>query len=59
VGTRVPDEQGNENLVLAARNNPKLKTVDALAVNVYDVVAREHILVSEAALTTLVEVLTR
>lgn len=53
------DSQGNNNLQLASRNNPKLKAVDALAVNVYDVVDREHVILSEAALSTLVEVLTK
>lgn len=53
------DSRDNENLVRASRNNPQLKTVDALAVNVYDVVDRDHVLFSEAALTTLVEVLSR
>jgi ribosomal protein L4 len=53
------DSMGNEKLVLAARNNPRLKAVDALAVNVYDVVDRHHLVLSESALTALVEVLTR
>lgn len=53
------DRHDNENLTLAARNNPRLKTVDALAVNVYDVVGRGHVLVSEDALGRLVEVLDR
>jgi large subunit ribosomal protein L4 len=51
------DRFDNENLSLAARNNPKLKTVDALAVNVYDVVDRTHLVFSEEALNRLVEVL--
>ena len=51
------DSQENVNLVLASRNNPRLKTVDALAVNVYDVVDRHHLVFSEAALNTLLEVL--
>jgi large subunit ribosomal protein L4 len=55
----VVDERDNRNLELAARNNPKLKTVDALAVNVYDVVGRPHLVFSEQALTRLVEVLER
>jgi len=55
----VVDERGNENLVLAARNNPKLKAVDALAVNVYDVVDRPHVVFSEQALSRLLEVLER
>jgi large subunit ribosomal protein L4 len=53
------DTHGNENLALAARNNPKVKTVDALAVNVYDVVDRAHIVVSEEALNRMVEVLSK
>lgn len=53
------DSRGNENLERAARNNPKVKTVDALGVNVYDVVGRDHILVSESALERLVEVLSK
>jgi large subunit ribosomal protein L4 len=51
------DRFDNENLSLAARNNPRLKTVDALAVNVYDVVDRPHLVFSEQALGRLVEVL--
>lgn len=51
------DARENENLGLAARNNPRLKTVDARAVNVYDVVDRPWLVVSEEALGTLVEVL--
>lgn len=51
------DSRENQNLVLASRNNPRLKTVDALAVNVYDVVDRHHLVVTEAALSTLLEVL--
>ena len=53
------DEQGNRNLDLAARNNPRVKTVDALGVNVYDVVDRPHVVFSEQALNRLVEVLER
>lgn len=55
----VVDQFDNENLKLAARNNPKLKTVDALAVSVYDVVDRAHLVVSEEALGRLVEVLSK
>jgi large subunit ribosomal protein L4 len=51
------DRRDNEKLALAARNNPKLKAVDALAVNVYDVVDRPWLVLSEAALERLVEVL--
>ena len=51
------DSFDNHNLTLAARNEPKLKTVDALAVNVYDVVDRGFLVVSEGALNRLVEVL--
>lgn len=51
------DSRDNENLARAARNNPKLKTVDALAVNVYDVVDRDTLVISRDAVATLVEVL--
>lgn len=51
------DGRDNRNLELASRNNPTMKMVDALAVNVYDVVGRPHFVVSEEALKRLVEVL--
>jgi len=53
------DSRENDKLLLAARNNPKVKTVDALAVNVYDVVDRDHVVFSRSALTALVEVLSK
>ncbi len=53
------DTHENHELTLAARNNPKLKTVDALAVNVYDVVDRRHFVISASALDRLVEVLAK
>ncbi|REJ84354.1 MAG: 50S ribosomal protein L4 [Acidobacteria bacterium] len=53
------DDWNNENLGLASRNNPTLKAVDALGVNVYDVVDREHLVFSKAALDRLVEVLSK
>ncbi len=53
------DSRENSNLELASRNNPWLKTVDARGVNVYDVVDRDVLLISEAALGTLVEVLAK
>lgn len=55
----VIDGADNHNLALAARNNPELKTVDALGVNVYDVVDRPFLVVSESALERLQEVLQR
>lgn len=51
------DVRDNENLALASRNNPRLKTVDALGVNVYDVVDRPFVVLSEQALGRLMEVL--
>lgn len=51
------DSVDNHELALASRNASKLKTVDALAVNVYDVVDRNHVVVSVDALNRLVEVL--
>lgn len=53
----IVDDRGNRNLVLASRNHPKLKTVDALAVNVYDVVDRGYLLFSESAIGRLSAVL--
>jgi large subunit ribosomal protein L4 len=53
------DSFENHNLTLASRNDRKLKTVDALAVNVYDVVDRSFLVVSEGALNRLVEVLAK
>lgn len=51
------DSIENENLHLASRNHPKLKAVDALSVNVYDVVDRDRVVLSESALNRLLEVL--
>ena len=53
------DSRDNEKLARAANNNPKVKTVDALGLNIYDVVDREHLVLSESALATVVEVLSR
>jgi len=53
------DSRENDKLSLAARNNRALKTVDALGVNVYDVVDRGYLVVSEGALNRLVEVLAK
>jgi len=55
----VVDRGDNENLQRASRNNPRLKTVDALGVNVYDVADRTYFVASEPALTRLIEVLSR
>jgi large subunit ribosomal protein L4 len=57
--TLLIDSLENHNLSLAARNVPALKTVDALAVNVYDVVDRSVLVLSENALNRLVEVLAK
>jgi large subunit ribosomal protein L4 len=53
------DQYNNDNLALASRNVQALKAVDALGVNVYDVVDRNHVLISESALERLVGVLDR
>ncbi|HVT59655.1 MAG TPA: 50S ribosomal protein L4 [Thermoanaerobaculia bacterium] len=53
------DSRDNHNLELAARNNRAVKTVDALAVNVYDVIDRPFLVLSEVALKRLVEVLAK
>ncbi|HXG58721.1 MAG TPA: 50S ribosomal protein L4 [Thermoanaerobaculia bacterium] len=51
------DSVENTNAVLASRNNPKLQFVDALSVNVYDVVNSRYIVLSQAALERLTEAL--
>jgi len=53
------DSHDNHNLALAARNNRAVKTVDALAVTVDDVVDRPFLVLSEMALNRLVEVLAK
>jgi large subunit ribosomal protein L4 len=53
------DSQENQNLSRASRNVKALKAVDPLAVNVYDVVDRSFLVVSEDALARLVEVLAK
>ena len=51
------DTMENTNALLASRNNPKLNFVDALHVNVYDVVNSRYIVLSQAALDRLTEAL--
>jgi large subunit ribosomal protein L4 len=51
------DTMENTNAVLASRNNPKLNFVDALHVNVYDVVNSRYVVLSQAALDRLTEAL--
>jgi len=52
--------EGEElNLTLAARNNPRLRVVRALGVSVVDLLSHDAVLVSEAALKRLQEVLSR
>ena len=53
------DAHDNEKLGLASRNNRAVKAVDALAVNVYDVVDRPFLVCSEGALERLLEVLSK
>ena len=53
----IVDSRDNEGLALASRNNPRIKAVDALGVNVYDVVNSRYIVLSQSALERLTEVL--
>jgi large subunit ribosomal protein L4 len=53
------DSVENHDLALASRNVRALKAVDALALNVYDVVDRPYLVLSEDALNRLVEVLAK
>jgi len=55
----VVDRHDNDKLALASRNNPDLKAVDAMAVNVYDIVDRPHVVITEEAVARLVEVLSK
>ena len=57
--TLVVDRYENLNLALAVRNNPTVKAVDALGVNVYDVVDNANVVFSEEALGRLVKVLSK
>jgi large subunit ribosomal protein L4 len=51
------DTMDNTNALLASRNNPKLHFVDAMHVNVYDVVNSRTIVLSQDALQKLTETL--
>ena len=51
------DTMENTNALLASRNNPKLQFVDALHVNVYDVVNSRYVVLSQSALDRLTEAL--
>jgi large subunit ribosomal protein L4 len=53
----VIDTLENTNLILATRNHPKMNVVDALGVNVYDVVNSRFVVFSQQALQRLTEVL--
>lgn len=55
--TLIVDSLENVNVALASRNHPQMRLVDPLHVNVYDVVNSRYILITEAALQTLTEVL--
>ena len=51
------DVRGNANLARAAANNPRLETVDALGLNVYDALNAGTLVFSEEALRKVTEVL--
>ena len=53
----VIDSLENTNAVLATRNNPRVRFVDATDINVYDVVNSRYIVLSQAALERLTEAL--
>src|SRR5512140_1723351 len=55
--TLVVDSLDNVNVVLASRNHPRVHMVDALNVNVYDVVNSRYVVMTESALRKLTEVL--
>jgi large subunit ribosomal protein L4 len=51
------DSQENVNLHLASRNHPKLQMSDPLHMNVYDVVNNRYVVITQASLQKLLEVL--
>ncbi len=51
--TLIIDSSENRNLMLASRNLSGVKTVSSLAINVYDLLLHEKLLISQPALTTL------
>jgi large subunit ribosomal protein L4 len=51
--------EDERNLMLAARNNPRLRVTRALGVSIVDLLAHDTIVVSESALQKLAEVLAR
>lgn len=51
------DSLENTNAILATRNNPKVRFVDATNVSVYDVVNSRYIVLSQSALQRLTEAL--
>ncbi|MBV9493922.1 MAG: 50S ribosomal protein L4 [Acidobacteria bacterium] len=53
----IVDTVENTNAVLASRNNPRIRFVDATSVNVYDVVNSRYIVLSQSALERLTEAL--
>ncbi len=55
--TLVVDRRDNENLAKAAANNPKVTTLDALGLNVYDALNAGTIVLSADALRAVSEVL--
>ena len=55
----VVDSRENRNLFLSTRNLPDVKMVQALGVNVYDLVNAEYLMISKSSLLELQEVLLR
>jgi large subunit ribosomal protein L4 len=55
----VVDRWENDNLGLASRNLATVKAVDAMSVNVYDVVDRPYLVISQDALGRLIGVLSQ
>jgi large subunit ribosomal protein L4 len=55
----VVDEPGNRNLLLSARNLPGVQLSPSSALNAYDVLNCEHLLISKQALLNVQEVLQR
>lgn len=55
----VVDSLANVNLLLASRNHPRVELVDVSSVNVYDIVNSRVVVISEAAIDQLTEILSQ
>ena len=55
--TLIVMDEVNENITLSARNIPGVKVIDARRVNVYDILNSDKLIMTEAAIKSVEEVL--